>query len=117
MDSSEGAAVGEDVFDGGGEGSEFGAIADDAYFRSDGTGEVEGAGEEGASVELEKGFVGAHARAFAAGEDEGGEIGGHGRMIHGALRRSRQRASDATPLRKNGFDWRSFRGRIYDYVA
>jgi len=97
VDSSEGAAVGEDVFDGGGEGGEFGAIADDAYFRSDRACEVEGADEKGASVEREEGFVGAHARAFAAGEDEGGEVGGHGRMIHGAPRRSPQR--EPTTLR------------------
>jgi len=83
MDSGEGAAGGIDVRDGGAEDGEFLGIADDFDFGSYGADEVEGAGEQGLAGDFQKGFVGAHAGAFAAGEDERGE-GRHAAMILGA---------------------------------
>jgi len=76
VDAGERAASGEKVFDDGGGRGVFLLVADDVDVGSYGAGEIEGAGEQGASVERDEGFVGAHAGALASGEDEGGERGG-----------------------------------------
>ena len=83
MDSAEGAAAGIDVGDDRGEGGELFGFADNFHVGSDGAGEIEGAGEQGAPSGFEEGLIGAHAGAFSAGQDEGGD-GEHVKIILGA---------------------------------
>src|SRR5579862_2073552 len=78
VNSAKRAAVAEDVRNGGGEFLEGGGIADDADIGCDGTGGVEGAGEQRLSAELNERLVGTHACAFAAGENKDDEIGNRG---------------------------------------
>lgn len=73
MDSGEWSAAEEFIGDGRGERGEFGSVAHDMDVGSDRACAVEDALEQGSAVEGDEGFVGAHARALAAGEDEGGE--------------------------------------------
>lgn len=84
MNSGQRSAAGEDVGDDRGEGGEFGWITDDVDIGSNGACGAKDSLQQGASVEGDEGFVGTHARALAAGEDEGGHwaAGRHGRIIH-----------------------------------
>jgi hypothetical protein len=72
VDACERSAVGEYVFNGRSEGSEFCGIADDADVGRNGAGYIQDTGEESLAIEGDEGFVRAHSGAFAAGEDESG---------------------------------------------
>ena len=85
VDSAEGAAGEVDVGDNWGKRGKLFGVTYDFYIWSDGAGEVESTGEQGAALEIQEGFIRAHSGAFASGEDEGGE-GGHGEIIQGAAR-------------------------------
>lgn len=85
VDSGERSASGEDVGHGGCERREFRRISDDGDVGGDGACGVEDALEQGASVEGDEGLVGAHARALAAGKNEGGEWMLHGHFVDHTL--------------------------------
>src|SRR5207302_1328475 len=74
VNSTERAAVAEDIFDHGSEAHKLGALADNDGFRSEDPHSLERAFEQGTPFQLEKGFVSPHAGALAAGKDEGCEI-------------------------------------------
>ena len=82
MNSGEGSAAGEDVFDDGGERRVLRAVSNDIDVGRQRTGDVEHAGQQGAPVEQDEGLVSAHAGTLASSEDEGGKVRA---QIHGAI--------------------------------
>ena len=86
MNSTEGAALREDIFDDRCKVGKLLAASYDASLKRNGTRQVEGVGQQGSSVKLDKGFVPTHAGAFASRQDEGGGVGCgdgcHAAIIH-----------------------------------
>lgn len=104
MNSTQGAAIEEDIFDDRGKRGKLLAASHNAGIERNGTRQIEGAGEQGSAVKLYKSLVHAHARAFASREDKGSHVGRrdrcHAEIIHFAPRAQAYGQPDLT-----GADW------------
>src|SRR5271170_2695686 len=89
MNSGERPAVAKYVLHYRGERGKLLGTTHDAHVGGHGASQVEGPGQKGAAIVLDKRLVGAHARALAACEDEGRDIrrraNSHAAILHSGL--------------------------------